>query len=163
MPGMREIHQIIFFFRVLPPELVAIFSWPLHFPVILVRQIDVEANDSTRLPSGRRVTFWSSLVHSIAFLGCHAVPKPNTRVQFDEFAAYVKTHSLDTTEKLLDHLHANKLVRFIIKLPNILTCLQARAQFTEQLWIRLFKTLPSSPLLLPLSDSTQYSRLFLLS
>jgi len=32
--------------------------------------------------------------------------KDNTRVQFDEFAAYVKTHSLDTTEKLLDHLHA---------------------------------------------------------
>ena len=39
--------------------------------------------------------------------------KDNTRVQFDEFAAYVKTHSLDTTDKLLDHLHANKLVRFI--------------------------------------------------
>jgi hypothetical protein len=39
--------------------------------------------------------------------------KDNTRVQFDEFAAYVKTHSLDTTEKLLDHLHANKLVRYI--------------------------------------------------
>ena len=35
------------------------------------------------------------------------------RKQFEKFAAYVKTHSLDTMEKLLDHLHANKLVRFI--------------------------------------------------
>jgi len=42
-----------------------------------------------------------------------------TRKQFEEFAAYVKTHSLDTTEKLLDHLHANKLVRF--KLLDIQT------------------------------------------
>ena len=33
--------------------------------------------------------------------------------QFKEFAAYVKTHGLDRTEKLLDHLHANKLVHFI--------------------------------------------------
>jgi len=39
--------------------------------------------------------------------------KDLTLKQFEEFAAYVKTHSLDTTEKLLDHLHANKLVRFI--------------------------------------------------
>jgi len=39
--------------------------------------------------------------------------KDLTRKQFEEFAAYVKTHSLDTTETLLDHLHANKLVRFI--------------------------------------------------
>jgi len=39
--------------------------------------------------------------------------KELTRKQFEEFAAFVKTHSLDMTEKLLDHLHANKLVRFI--------------------------------------------------
>jgi hypothetical protein len=34
--------------------------------------------------------------------------KDNTRVQFDEFAAYVKTHSLDTTEKLLVQMLAFK-------------------------------------------------------
>ena len=45
--------------------------------------------------------------------------KDLTRKKFEEFAAYVKTHSLDTTEKLLDHLHANKLVRF--KLLDIQT------------------------------------------
>jgi len=39
--------------------------------------------------------------------------KDLTRKQFEKFAAYVKIHSLDTTEKLLVHLHANKLVRFI--------------------------------------------------
>ena len=33
--------------------------------------------------------------------------KDNTRVQFEEFAAYVKTHSLDTTEKLLVHFTRN--------------------------------------------------------
>jgi len=32
---------------------------------------------------------------------------------FEEFAEHAKTHSLDTTEKLVDHLHAHKLVRFI--------------------------------------------------
>jgi len=59
----------------------------------------------------------------------------------------------------LDHLHANKVVRFIhqtVKHPEM--PIDARAQFTEQLWTRLFKTLPSTPLLLPLSDSTQHSR-----
>jgi len=36
--------------------------------------------------------------------------KDLTRKLFEESAAYVKTHSLDTTEKLLNHLHANKLL-----------------------------------------------------
>jgi len=39
--------------------------------------------------------------------------KDLTRKLFEQFAVYVKTHSLYTIEKLLDHLHANKLVRFI--------------------------------------------------
>ena len=36
-----------------------------------------------------------------------------TRTRFENLQPTVKTHSLGTTEKLLDHLHTNKLVRFI--------------------------------------------------
>jgi len=47
--------------------------------------------------------------------------KDLTRKKIEEFATYIKTHSLDTTEKLLNHLHANNFEARALHLPNSLT------------------------------------------